>query len=482
MPAAAFDLHALASRALRERDLDAEFPPAVAAEAAGLKPARDGALPDQRDELWCSIDNDDSRDLDQLTVGSRLPSDHLELRVAIADVDALVPKGSAIDRHAARNTTSVYTAGGVFPMLPERLSNDLTSLNPGQERLALVVRLIIDPRGGVVDAEIVRARVRNQAQLAYRAVGAWIAGSSPPPPRLAAVPGLAERLMLQDEATERLRQRRIEAGALELELGEARPVLREGEVIDLLVDERDRAKDLIADAMIASNGAIARYLEAKRVPALRRVVRVPQRWDRIVELAAGCGHRLPAVPDAKALGEFLHARQLADPGAFTDLSLAVVKLIGKGEYVVARPGEEHRHFGLAVRAYAHSTAPNRRYPDLVTQRLVKATIAGAPIPYDVRELDDIAAHCTEQEDAAAKVERRMRKSAAALLLRPRLGQTFDGVVTGAAAKGTWVRIPHPAVEGRVMRGESGLDVGDRVRVRLLAVDIERGFIDFAAIR
>ncbi|MBA2482135.1 MAG: RNB domain-containing ribonuclease, partial [Planctomycetes bacterium] len=424
---------------------------------------------------------DDSRDLDQLTVGERLPNAVLRLQVAIADVDALVVQGSAVDRHAACNTTSIYTAGGVFPMLPERLSTDLTSLNPECDRLALVVTMDIDGGGSIGATDIRRARVRNHAKLAYPSIGAWLEGT-PAPTALARVPGLEDQLRLQDEATTRLRERRQDLGALDLDTGEARAVVRDGKVVDLLPTERNRAMELIADAMIATNGVVARFLAQHRLPSIRRVVRRPDRWDRIVELARGLGSRLPAEPDGRALEAFLRERRSADPLHFPDLSLSVVKLIGKGEYVLELPGKGTGHFGLAVRDYAHSTAPNRRYPDLITHRLVKAALAGHPMPYSDEDLAGIAAHCTEQEDNATKVERRMRKSAAALFLRPRIGESFDAVVTGASEKGTWVRTLRPAVEGKVMRGDEGLDVGDRVRVRLMSVDVERGFIDFSAAR
>lgn len=475
------DLRDLARRALRERDLEPEFPPAVVAAAERLQPADGAGLEDLRDLPWCSIDNDDSRDLDQLTIGESLAGGATRLRIAVADVDELVPLGSTVDRHAAHNTTSIYTAGGVFPMLPERLSTDLTSLNEDQDRVALVISFDVDARGGVSNADVRRALVRNHAQLVYETVGAWLAGDAPAPAAMGRIPGLEPLLRLQDEAATRLRERREVEGALDLDTGEARAVVRDGRVVDLRTVQRDRAKDLIADCMIAANGAVARFLGKHGGASIRRVVRSPERWDRIVDLAAGLGHRLPGAPDSGALERFLRERRAADPLRFQDLSLSVVKLIGKGEYAVERPGQKSGHFGLAVRDYAHSTAPNRRYPDLITHRLVKAILARRPAPYTDAELDGLATHCTEQEDNAQKVERRMRKSAAALMLRDRIGAAFDGIVTGASAKGTWARILTPPVEGRIERGERGLDVGDRVRLRLLSVDVERGFIDFARI-
>jgi VacB/RNase II family 3'-5' exoribonuclease len=476
------DLGHLAHRAMVEHGLQPEFPPDVTAEVARLAPADMDGVVDLRHLPWCSIDNDDSRDLDQLTVGERLDGGHTRVLVAVADVDVLVPRGSAADRRAAHNTTSVYTAARVFPMLPERVSTDLTSLNPGVDRLAMVVEMDVDPEGRVTASRHFRAAVHNHAKLAYNAVDAWLDGTGPAPAAVADNAVLAEQVRLQDAAAKRLRGRREEQGALELDTGETRPVLRDGKVVDLRRDEKNDAKELIEDFMIAANGATARYLAGKGFATIRRVVRDPERWERIVELAGRHGGVLPATPDAGALEAFLHQRRRADPIRFPDLSLSVVKLIGKGEYVLERPGESLGHFGLAVRDYTHSTAPNRRYPDLITQRLLKAAFAGGPSPYDDGELADLAGHCTAQEDAANKVERRIRKSAAALLMRERVGESFAGVVTGASPKGTWVRTFHPPVEGKVVRGFQGMDVGDLVRVRLLGCDVERGFIDFAGRR
>ncbi len=477
------DLQRIAQRAMRERGLLPEFSAAEMAEAQHLDPGIGPADPEIRDLrglLWASIDNDDSRDLDQLTVAEAMPAGLTKISIAIADVDAKVKQGSALDHHAMTNTTSVYTDAQTFPMLPELLSTDLTSLNEGRERLALVVEMLVDGDGQVTSGQLRRAVVVNRAKLAYNAVAAWLEGKSAPPAKVVAVAGLAENLQLQDRVAQALRARRLQHGALELETLEPRAVFDGDAVADLRLDRQNRAKQLIEDFMVAGNIATAGFLTQKRSPSIRRVLRSPERWERIVELAATYGTELPGAPDARALEAFLAARRQADPERFPDLSLAVVKLLGRGAYAVEAPGQgATEHFGLAVRDYTHSTAPNRRYPDLVTQRLIKAALKDAPPPYTVRDLDALAQHCTAAEDAAAKVERQARKSAAALLLRSRIGETFDGFVTGASVKGTWVRLLQPPVEGRVVSGFEGLDVGDRVTVKLEHTDVERGFIDFS---
>ena len=427
-----------------------------------------------------SIDNDDTRDLDQLSVAEPLVAGAVKLLVAVADVDATVADGSAIDGHARANTTSVYTPAEIFPMLPERLSTDLTSLGEGWDRLAIVVEMVVSPDGVVTKSDVTCALVRNQAKLAYDSVAAWLDGTGKAPSAVASQPAIAEQLRLQARVALAMKELRHHRGALTLETTESRVVFVGDLLSDLRPDEKNPAKDLIEDFMIAANVATAQFLQGRAFPSLRRVLRSPERWGRIVELAAGLGDRLPAEPSAPALQEFLVRRRQADPARFADVSLSVVKLLGSGEYAVELPGgSTDGHFGLAVKDYTHSTAPNRRFPDLATQRLVKAALAGAPCPYTADQLAELARHCTLQEDNAAKVERQVRKSAAALLLAPRLGERFDAVVTGASPKGTWVRIVHPSAEGRVVRGEHGLDVGDRVRVELVHTDVERGFIDFA---
>ena len=447
--------------------------------ARGTGPERNGDIRDLRRLTWFSIDNDDTRDLDQLSVAEPLDGGSARLLVAVADVDAMVRPGGAVDGHAGANTTSVYTAAGVFPMLPEVLSTDLTSLHEGQERLAVVVDMLVQADGTVSGSEIYRASVLNRAKLTYDMVSAWLEGEGPAPPQLVAVPGLETQLRLHDALASQLRHWRQQRGALNVKTVAARPVFENGRLVDLRADEKNRAKELIADLMIAANGATARFLMDQGFPSLRRFLQAPRRWDRIVALAAGHGVQLPVAPDAVALDRFLSARRVADPAGFADLSLAVVKMLGSGEYAAAPGGATGLgHFGLAVSDYAHSTAPNRRFPDLVTQRLLKAALAGEAPPYSVEALSEIARHCTLQEDNASKVERQVLKAAAAFLLAGRIGETFDAMVTGAAAKGTFVRLASPLLEGRVVRGFEGLDVGDNVRVRLVAVDAAHSFIDF----
>ncbi|HXX47920.1 MAG TPA: RNB domain-containing ribonuclease [Myxococcota bacterium] len=467
-----------------ERSLQADFSDAALAEAAKLdEAAADKAVAGRRDlrePLWVSIDNDDSMDLDQLSVAQELPDGSVRIFVAVADVDALVKKGSAIDGHARANTTSVYTAAQIFPMLPDKLSTDLTSLREGADRAAIVVETCVWPDGGIADSGVHLAVVRNHAKLAYDGVAAWLDGTGPAPERVSAVPGVDAQLRLQDRVAQQLRKRRFEHGALALETLEARAVFDDGSLTDLVPEGRNRAKDLIEDFMIAANGVTARFLEERGFPSLRRVLRSPERWAKIVALAESLGEKLPGEPSNEALQGFLDTRRAAAPDRFVDLSVSVVKLLGRGEYALELPRRAHTgHFALALRDYTHSTAPNRRFPDLITQRLLKAALAGGAPPYPTNELDALAAHCTEQEDNASKVERRVRKSAAALLLSTRIGERFEAFVTGASDKGTWVRISHPAAEGRLVRGFQGLGVGDRVQVELVHTDFERGFVDFA---
>jgi exoribonuclease-2 len=475
------DLRAIARRAMIQRGLLPDFSAEAVAETDGVSqaaPIADASLRDLRDLLWASIDNDDSRDLDQLTVAESLADGAVKVLVAIADVDATVRDGSAIDRHARANTTSVYTAAEIFPMLPERLSTDLTSLGEGQERRAMVVEMVVGTDGTVTGSEIYAAVVRNRAKLAYDGVAAWLDGKAPPA-RISTVPGLADQLRLQDRVAQALRGLRHRNGALTLETVEAEAVFDGDVLADLRPVERNRAKELIEDFMIAANGVTARYLEGKGFPSLRRVLRSPERWNRIVDLATALGEHLPPEPSARALDQFLTRRRQIDPTRFADLSLSVIKLLGSGEYALELPGQTVTgHFGLAAKDYTHSTAPNRRFPDLVTQRLLKAAVTGRPVPYGNEELSDLARHCTVQEDNAAKVERQVRKSAAALLLSSRIGERWDAIVTGASEKGTWVRIFRPPVEGKLVQGFQGLDVGERVRVELVQTDVERGFIDF----
>ena len=480
------ELRRIAHQAMLLRGLLPDFSPAVIAETSQIAQAAAAsgdAIRDLRGLLWASIDNDDSRDLDQLSVAEPAAAGAVKILVAIADVDAMVKKDSAIDGHARTNTTSVYTAAQIFPMLPEKLSTDLTSLGEGQDRLAIVIEMVIAADGAVTASDIYRAVVHNHAKLAYNGTAAWLDGTAPAPLRLASVPELDEQLRIQDRAAQALRMVRHTHGALRLETLEVRAVFDDGALSDLLPDEKNRAKELIEDFMIAANGVTAKYLEKKNFPSLRRVLRTPRHWDRIVTLAAETGDRLPTTPDPAALDTFLAHRRKVDPARFPDVSLAVVKLLGSGEYALQVPGQSSDgHFGLAVKDYTHSTAPNRRFPDLIAQRLLKAALAGQPPPYTNDELTALARHCTDQEDNAAKVERQVRKSAAALLLASRIGTQFDAIVTGASDKGTWVRISGPIAEGRVTRGFEGLAVGNRVRVELTHTDVQRGFIDFAVVR
>jgi len=473
-------LSAIAHQVMLQRGLRPDFSAEVRAELAEIDRPAEPSGPDVRDlrDLpWCSIDNDDSRDLDQLTVARA--GEGQGILVAIADVDALVASGSAIDGHAETNTTSVYTAAGIFPMLPEKLSTDLTSLGESDDRLALVVDMAVNDAGEVVASDVYRAAVRNHAKLAYNALAAWLEGDGPPPQRMAAVPGLDAQLRRQDAVAQCLKRSRCEKGALTLETLEVRPVFDDGELADLRPETKNRAKELIENFMIAANVSIATFLGRNGYPSLRRVLKSPKRWQRIVDLAATLGHALPAAPDSAALDALLTERRKSHPESFADLSLTVVKLLGSGEYALERPGARAEgHFGLAVRDYSHSTAPNRRFPDLISQRLVKAALVGDRQPYSDDELHALAAHCTEQEDNAVKVERQVQKSAAALLLARRIGAEFAAIVTGASEKGTWVRISKPTVEGRVVHGFEGLDVGDHVRVKLVRVDPARGYIDF----
>jgi ribonuclease R len=475
-----FDIHAAARRIVTAAGFEPDINQPAQQQLDSLtKPAPmpDGVR-DLRQLPWSSIDNNESRDLDQVEVAEALPDGSVKLIVGIADVDALVPKGSPIDQHALANCTSVYTGIDVFPMLPEKLSTDLTSLNEDADRLAIAIETVVDKNGDVASFDVYRAMVRNQAKLAYDSVGEWLGGGNVPD-KVNGNAVLSNQLKLQRDASQRLKAERMRNGALELETIEATPVAKDGKIVDLALVHKNQARDLIEDFMIASNVAIAKFLEACGRSGIRRVVREPERWGRIVELAKRYGTTLPDNPDSLALAKFLAARRATDPERFPDLSLSIVKLMGPGIYALDLPGKDPGgHFGLATHDYSHATAPNRRYADLVTQRLVKAALAGQPAPYSNDELSSIAARCTEREDAENKVERTVRKTAAALLLRDRIGETFDAIVTGANEKGTFVRTLKPPAEGMVVRQHEGFDVGDRVRVKLVGADPNRGFIDF----
>ena len=482
------DLTAIAHSAMLDAGFVPDIPHSVLDELRSLPTKLDTqvsgtATRDLRSLLWSSIDDRKSRDLDQVEYAERLSDGDIRVLVGIADVDALVRKGSATDAHAAENGTSVYTGFRTFPMLPEQLSTDMTSLVGGADRSSIVTELIVGPDGTVKSSEVYRALLHNYAKLSYEAVGAWLDNKGPLPPEVASVPKMDAQIRLQFEAAQRLRELRKEHGALELDTIQASPVINNtGQVTELSVTERNSARDLIENFMIAANVAMAQFLEAKGVLSLRRVVRTPEHWPRIVEIARELGEQLPPQPDSRALADFLGRRKTADPLHFPDLSLSIVKLLGPGEYTVETPGDSSDgHFGLAVHDYTHSTAPNRRYADLVTQRLVKAALGKSAPPYTEDELNAIAAHCTEREDAARKVERKMRKVAAAVLLENRIGEVFEAIVTGVTPKGVFARIIKPPVDGRVMRGERGLRVGEKVRVKLLSTDPRRGFIDFASV-
>jgi VacB/RNase II family 3'-5' exoribonuclease len=474
------DLRALATRAMIERGFLPEIPSDARAEVASKhEPVFDTErIRDLRPFLWSSIDNDDSRDLDQIEYAVR-EAGGTRVYVGIADVDSLVARDSMIDRAAEHNTTSVYTGVLTFPMLPVKLSTDLTSLNEGGERTAIVIEMLVTDTGRVEESSVYVAVVENKAQLTYNGVAAWLEGTSSVP-KIKQNPGLQDQLRLQDRVAESLRKARHEAGALTFQKSEMNPVVSsEGVVVDLELRSQNRASLLIEDLMIASNQVVAKFLDDNDSPSLRRVVKTPERWDRIVALAASSGYKLPDDPDVKSLEQFLDLQRQTNPTHFADLSLAVVKLLGRGEYMARSPREATPgHFALAATAYSHSTAPNRRFPDLVTQRLVKAALSKTMPPYSREELQPLAAHCTEREDAANKVERFVKKCAAAVLLAPRIGQVFDGVVSGVNERGAWVRISRPQVEGKIADHGRRVDVGDRVQVRLEFVDPERGFIDF----
>jgi VacB/RNase II family 3'-5' exoribonuclease len=479
------DLQAVAKEVVQERGFQPDFGPAVQQQLAQLRQhppaiAASGKIRDLRDRLWSSIDNDTSRDLDQIEAAERLPNGDSKVLIGIADVDAFVFKGTPIDQHAARETTTVYAGVRNFPMLPEELSTGKTSLLENQDCLAVVTEFTVDAEGRVTSCDVYRAIVRNKAQLQYNSLGAWLEGTATVPPKVAASRDLQAQLQLQNEIAQKLKSQRYDHGALSLETNEFLPLLVNGAVVGVTSQQKNRATELIEDFMIAANGVVARLLE--KVSSLRRIVREPKRWDRIVELAGTYGEKLPPEPDSKALNDFLIKQKAANGDHFADLSLAVIKLIGPGEYVLERPGEPAPgHFGLAVRDYTHSTAPNRRFADMVTQRILKALLDGRQNPYSDAELSAIAANCTEKEDAAQKVERDMSKRLAAVAMQNRIGAIYDAIVTGVTPNGTFVRALQPHVEGLLAQGNKGVDVGDKLRVRLIRTDVQHGFVDFARV-
>ncbi len=480
------DLRPIAIHAMEKYDFLPRYPDAVLREVArfvqGKSPDPFPKTRDCRSLLWSSIDNADSQDLDQLEYCERLPGDQIRILVAIADVDAYVGKGTATDRYAEWNGTSVYTGITTFPMLPDALSKGATSLLPDEDRLAMVAEYAVFPDGSTRFGEVTPALVRNKAKLVYETTGAWLSGDGPVPEKIRTTPGLEGQVRLQHEAARRLRRFRMQQGALDLETLEASPVIEDGVVRDLIVVTQNPARIIIEELMVAANRTMVAALEKAGLPVIERVVRTPKNWEGIVLTAHALGERLPKEPDAKALSAFLTRRRAADPERFPDLSLTVVKLMGPGEYALLGPGADPvGHFALAVTDYTHATAPNRRYPDLINQRLIKSVVGGTPAPYTLKELAGLAEHLTDREKASKKVERFMHKAEAAVLLKDRINETFDGIVTGAAEKGTYVRILSLPVEGRIVQGERGLHVGQKVKVRLISADPYRGFIDFAFI-
>ena len=477
------DLQATAKQVMMNHGFQPDFPPEVQQQLADLKahPPQVAVTPtvrDLRNLLWSSIDNDTSRDLDQIEVAEASANGDVKIMVGIADVDAFVPRQTAIDQHAARETTTVYTGIRNFPMIPEELSTGVTSLLENVDRLSVVIEFVVDSAGLVKTSDVYRAVVRNKAQLQYNSVGAWLEGTAAAPPKVSASSELQAQLKLQDQVAQKLKAHRFQEGALNLQTDEVLPLVLNAQVVDVVKQQKNHATDLIEDFMVAANGVVARLLE--KVSSLRRIVRTPERWDRIVQLAATKGEKLPAQPDSKALNDFLLRRKAADPDHFADVSLIVIKLIGPGEYVLERPGDvAPGHFGLAVQDYTHSTAPNRRFADVVTQRLIKAMLAGQPNPYSDADLTAIASNCTQKEDAAKKVEREMSKRLAAVAMQHHIGEVFDAIVTGVTDHGTFVRVLQPHIEGLLCQGEQGLDVGDKLRAKLIRTDVQKGYIDFA---
>ena len=478
------ELGDIAQKAMRDAGFIIKNPPQVEAEVRAIEARKDNFeqrdIRDLRSLLWSSIDNETSRDLDQIEYAEQLTNGDIKLLVGIADVDEFVPKDSAIDDLAARNTATVYTEGDVFPMLPLALSTDVTSLLPDVERLAVIVEMTICENGDVCDAKFYRAVTHNYAKLDYETVGAWFDENAAEPEAFGTVEKLREQILLQKKAAERLYKFRLQKGALEFETIESAAVKSDEKIVDLKSVGSNSAQMIIENFMIATNVETAEFLESKNIASIRRVVKTPARWKGIREVAAKFDVNLPEEPDSRALSEFLERRKKADAMHFPDLSLSIIKLLGAGEYIVQSADEDtDGHFGLAVRDYAHSTAPNRRYPDLIVQRLLKSAIENQPVPYSIDELKTIAAHCNERESAARKIERLMRKIVAASVMRNRIGQTFKAIVTGITPSGTFARILRPPVDGRILKNEQHLQIGEQIRVRLTDVDVEKGFIDFA---
>ncbi|PZM84214.1 MAG: exoribonuclease II [Candidatus Melainabacteria bacterium] len=480
------DLKEMAHQAVTEAGFTPDFEPAAIAQVDAIsdKLPTTSDTRDLRHLLWSSIDNADSMDLDQVEYAEKLPDGNTRVLVGIADVDAFVPKGSPLDVHAFNNTVTVYAGVKNFSLFPEKLSCEISSLLPGADKLAVVVDMVLNPKGQLAAIDVYRALVRNYAKLNYSSMGKWFDGGAEENelPLLEPIPNLAEQLRLQQREAQLLEDLRMEAGALNVERIEASPVAVNGRVVDIKTVDSNDARDLVENFMVAANSAVAGMLDKKGTYSLRRIVRKPRRWPRIVEIAKALGETLPEEPSPKALSDFLKKRKLADPTHFSDLSLSILKLLGPGEYVVVKSGEEHDgHFGLAVHDYTHSTAPNRRFPDLVTQRLLKAVIDGKECPYTEEELETIASRCTKMASSSNVVERFMRKAAAAVLLSSRLGEVFKAIVTGVKQDGVYVRISKPSAEGRLVKNHKDVDVGDKIKVRLLSTNAAKGFIDFEKI-
>jgi exoribonuclease-2 len=478
-------LQDIARKAMIARGLEPDFSAAELNELTKITlPAiyRSEISKDLRNLLWCSIDNACSLDLDQLSYAEPLPGKKTRLLVAVADVDALVTAESGINNHACINTASVYTIAQVFPMLPDKLSASLTSLSLDSDRCSVIVDMVVCDDGAIEESSVYLATVCNHAKLEYNSIAAWIEGTGSIPSEITSINGLAENLKLQDQVAQKMKVLRHNNGALDFETDKASPVFDGDYLSEMKVDNKNRANAMIEEFMIAANGATARYLTGKKFPSLRRVVRTPKRWDRIVELASENGFSLPETADSKSLSQYIRFIKQKEPLRFTEMSINVLKLLGSGEYVAETPDSvSPGHFGLAVKDYEHSTAPNRRYPDLITQRLLKSAITGRPVPYTPQQLEEIAHHCTLKASDVRKVERQVEKSANAMLMESRIGEVFDAVVSGASPKGTWIRILHPHMEGKLIRGFIGLEVGHKIKARLTYTNVADGFIDFEKI-
>jgi exoribonuclease-2 len=482
------DLRVVARQALLDRGINIDFPASVVTEAReAVEPNyKKLGVRDLTNWLWSSIDNDDSRDLDQIEYLDISTQGKWVLYVAIADVEYFVRKGSALDKYAATNTCSIYTGVQVFPMLPNELSTDLTSFNQGKTRLAVVTETHISKDGEVVSSTVFPAIVKNQARLAYDAVAAWLEGVTPERDPTGSIEKLSRNPALQDQIREQekvaisLRKHREARGALDFVSPQLRATTTPDGKVEVGAQYANRATIIIQEFMVATNEAVDQFLQEKKLPSIQRIVREPKNWPRMAEIASVHGTTLPPKPDGKALQEFLAVQRKRDPHNFPELSLAMIKLLGRGEYVVKTHARDSLgHFGLATPNYAHSTAPNRRYPDLITQRMLKAAFSQKDSPYSLEELDAIAQRCSAKEDDSNRIERQVQKSVAALALRERIGDIFPALVTGVNEDGTWVRVVDPPVEGK-LQADRPFKVGDHVKARLTKTNPMRGFLDFEA--